>query len=56
MAETLKELIINEIKENLSISITEEYESDYGKSYKVIEVSLFYDEEKLSSQTFTINP
>jgi len=55
MASTLKEEIIEEIKDNLILDIEENSESDFGRSYRVITIKLLYGDKKISEQSFTIN-
>lgn len=55
MAETLKEEIIEEIKNNLSLSIDDKYEHDYGRGYTVVTIKLMYGKDVLSHESFTID-
>lgn len=45
---------VNLLKENLSISISDETIIDYGNSSKSITVSLYLGEDKLSDSTISI--
>tara|TARA_R110000772_G_scaffold20466_4_gene56822 strand:+ start:199 stop:360 length:162 start_codon:yes stop_codon:yes gene_type:complete len=43
------------LRENLTISVITNEETDYYTTYKVVEVSISLEGEKMSSDSFTIN-
>lgn len=54
-ATAIKEFIKKEIKENLYISINDKEGWDYNQTYRTITIEARYDDELISSESFSID-